>query len=80
MTKIEMITDAPLNEGNLSQEKIEAAIRSVEGVQSERELIAWLMGLTEYHLVFWAVWWVANYTGIERIRGSLALSKGKYEC
>jgi small-conductance mechanosensitive channel len=41
---------------------LEDAIRSVEGVQTEREVIAWLMELTEYHMVFWAAWWVASYT------------------
>ena len=40
---------------------LETAIRSVEGVQTEREIVAWLMELTEYQVVYWTAWWVATY-------------------
>ena len=40
---------------------LETAIRSVEGVQTEREIVAWLMELTEYQMVYWTAWWVATY-------------------
>jgi len=40
---------------------LETAIRSVEGVQMEREVVAWLMELTEYQMVYWTAWWVATY-------------------
>jgi small-conductance mechanosensitive channel len=41
---------------------IEAAIRKVEGVQAERDVLAWLIELKEYHMLYWASWWVATYT------------------
>ena len=40
---------------------LEAAIRSVDGVQTEREVVAWLMELTEFQMVYWTAWWVATY-------------------
>jgi len=40
---------------------LETAIRSVEGVQTEREVVAWLMELSEYQAVYWTAWWVATY-------------------
>jgi small-conductance mechanosensitive channel len=40
---------------------LETAIRSVEGVQTEREVVAWLMELNEFQMVYWTAWWVATY-------------------
>jgi len=40
---------------------LETAIRSVEGVQTERDVVAWLMELTEYQMIYWTAWWVATY-------------------
>jgi len=40
---------------------LETAIRSVEGVQTDREVVAWLMELTEFQMVYWTAWWVATY-------------------
>jgi len=40
---------------------IEKAIRSVEGVQLDRDVSAWLMEFTENHMLYWANWWVATY-------------------
>jgi small-conductance mechanosensitive channel len=40
---------------------LETAIRSVEGVQTDREVVAWLMELTEYQMIYWTAWWVATY-------------------
>jgi small-conductance mechanosensitive channel len=40
---------------------IAEAIRAVEGVQVERDVTAWLYELNEYHMLFWANWWVAKY-------------------
>lgn len=37
------------------------AIRSVEGVQTNRDVVAWLIELNEYHMLYWASWWVANF-------------------
>jgi len=37
------------------------AIRSVEGVDTERDVSAWLYELRENHMLYWANWWVANY-------------------
>jgi small-conductance mechanosensitive channel len=45
----------------VDSEILEAAIRSVEGVQKEREVVAWLMELNEFEMVYWAAWWVATY-------------------
>lgn len=49
------------NDPDQVSEILEEAILSVEGVQTEREVFAWLMEFKEYHLVFWAAWWVASY-------------------
>lgn len=38
------------------------AIRSVESVQTNRDVVAWLIELNEYHMLYWASWWVANFT------------------
>lgn len=37
------------------------AIRSVEGVQKEREVLTLLIEFTESHMVFWALWWIESY-------------------
>jgi len=29
--------------------------------QTEREVVAWLMELTEFQMIYWACWWVATY-------------------
>ena len=31
------------------------------GVQTKREVVAWLMELTEYQMIFLTAWWVATY-------------------
>lgn len=49
------------NDPDQVAEILEAAIRSVEGVQTEREVVAWLMELTEFQIVYWTAWWVATY-------------------
>ena len=49
------------NDPDQVSEILEAAIRSVEGVQTEREVVAWLMELTESEMVYWTAWWVATY-------------------
>jgi len=49
------------NDPDQVSEILETAIRSVEGVQTEREIVAWLMELTEYEMVYWTAWWVATY-------------------
>ena len=40
---------------------IEDAIHSVEGVQKDRDVLAYLIELNEFHMHYWACWWVANY-------------------
>jgi len=40
---------------------IEDAIRSVEGVQKDRDVLVYLIELNEFHMHYWACWWVANY-------------------
>ena len=42
-------------------EIIVAAIRAVEGVDTEKDVTALLYELNEYHMLYWANWWVANY-------------------
>jgi small-conductance mechanosensitive channel len=49
------------NDPDQVAEILEAAIRSVEGVQTEREVVAWLMELNEFQMVYWTAWWVATY-------------------
>ena len=49
------------NDPDQVSEILETAIRSVEGVQTDREVVAWLMELTEYQMVYWTAWWVATY-------------------
>jgi len=49
------------NDPDRVAEILETAIRSVEGVQTEREVVAWLIELTEYQMIYWTAWWVANY-------------------
>jgi len=49
------------NDPDQVSEILEAAIRSVEGVQKEREVVAWLMELNEFEMVYWTAWWVATY-------------------
>jgi len=50
------------NDADLVAKIIEDAVRSVEGVQTDREVSTWLMEFTENHMLYWANWWVANYT------------------
>lgn len=49
------------NDPDQVSEILETAIRSVEGVQTDREVVAWLMELTEYQMIYWTAWWVATY-------------------
>lgn len=49
------------NDPDQVSEILEVAIRSVEGVQTEREVVAWLMELSEFQMVYWTAWWVATY-------------------
>ena len=49
------------NDPDQVSEILERAIRSVEGVQTDREVVAWLMELTEYQMIYWTAWWVATY-------------------
>ena len=49
------------NDPDQVSEILEAAIRPVEGVQREREVVAWLMELTESEMVYWTAWWVTTY-------------------
>jgi len=49
------------NDPDQVSEILEAAIRSVEGVQTEREVVAWLMELTEFQMIYWTAWWIATY-------------------
>jgi len=49
------------NDPDQVAEILEAAIRSVEGVQTEREVVAWLMELKQFQMVYWTSWWVATY-------------------
>jgi small-conductance mechanosensitive channel len=49
------------NDPDQVAEILEAAIRSVEGVQTEREVVSWLMELNEFQMVYWTAWWVATY-------------------
>jgi len=50
------------NDPDLVAKVIEDAVRSVEGVQTDREVSTWLMEFTENHMLFWSNWWVANFT------------------
>jgi small-conductance mechanosensitive channel len=49
------------NDPDQVSEILEGAIRSVEDVQTEREVVAWLMELIENQMVYWTTWWVATY-------------------
>jgi len=49
------------NDPNQVSKILEEAIRSVDGVQIDRDVVAWLMELTEFHMVYWTAWWVATY-------------------
>jgi MscS family membrane protein len=49
------------NDPDQVSEILETAIRSVEGVQTDREVVAWLMELTEFQMIYWTAWWVATY-------------------
>ena len=49
------------NDPDQVSEILETAIRSVDGVQTEREVDAWLMELTEFQMIYWTSWWVATY-------------------
>lgn len=49
------------NDPDQVSEILETAIRSVEGVQTDRDVVAWLMELTEYQMIYWTAWWVATY-------------------
>ena len=49
------------NDPDQVSEILEAAIRSVDGVQTEREVVAWLMELNEFEMIYWTAWWVATY-------------------
>jgi small-conductance mechanosensitive channel len=49
------------NDPDQVSEILETAIRSVEGVQTDREVVAWLMELTEHQMIYWTAWWVATY-------------------
>ena len=42
-------------------EIIVAAIRAVEGVDTEKDVFALLSELNEFHMLYWALWWVADY-------------------
>jgi len=49
------------NDPDQVAEIIVAAIRSVEGVQLDRDVLALLYKFDQYSMVYWACWWVANY-------------------
>lgn len=50
------------NDPNQVAEIIVKAIRSVQGVQLDRDVLAWLHEFKQYSMSYWACWWVANYT------------------
>ena len=49
------------NDPDQVSEILETAIRSVDGVQTEREVDAWLIELTEFQMIYWTAWWVETY-------------------
>jgi small-conductance mechanosensitive channel len=50
------------NDPDQVAEIIVKAIRSVEGVQLDRDVLAWLHEFNQYYMSYWACWWVAAYT------------------
>jgi MscS family membrane protein len=59
------------NDPDQVAEVIEEAIRSVEGVQSERDVDVWFNEFAPAYINYQASWWVATYTDRYRVQNKV---------